>query len=81
MCNTCVQAVQSLPKSSGNEHILCADLLQPTTQHVVNRQYSPYFTQVISQPFSTPFRALFTLLNAQFSTVCTGPITRTINNF
>lgn len=81
MFNACVQAVQSFVKNRGSEHILCAAYLVQSAAYVANYQYSTVSAQLLSQPFSTQFRARFNLLNVQFSTVCTGPITRTINNF
>lgn len=77
MCNTCAKPVHTVSKNRGNEHNLCTDIHTIQNPHVPNPSLSTISTHQNSHLFSTQFRALSNLLNVQFSTLYTGPITRT----
>ena len=80
MCNTCAKAVQTVSKSRGNEHNLYATSTYRASRHVPNPTLSTISTHFLTHYFSTQKSALTNLLNRPFSTLYTGPITKTISN-
>ena len=53
MCNSCAKVVQTMSKSSGHEHILCAD---STTRYSIggqNHHSSTFYPQFDTPTFST----------------------------
>jgi hypothetical protein len=79
MCNSCVQRVQTVSKSRGHEHNLCAATTPTRSTHGQNRQYSTSSTHRNTTPFSTQISARLYLLKKVLSTIYTGPITNTPN--
>lgn len=79
MCNTCVKHVQTVSKSRGHEHNLCATPLPTHIDHGQNRQNSTHSTQPNTHLFSTQTSARLYLLKKVLSTIYTGPITNTPN--
>lgn len=79
MCNSCVKHVQTVSKSRGYEHNLCATFQAPQSNHGQNRQYSTSSTHFSTHLFSTQISARLYLLKKVLSTIYTGPITNTPN--
>lgn len=79
MCNSCVQRVQTVSKSRGHEHKLCATTLPTQSTYGQNCQYSTDSTHLHPHPLSTQINARLYLLQKMLSTVYTGPITNTPN--
>ena len=79
MCNSCVQRVQTVSKSRGYEHKLCAITPPPHSTYGQNRQYSTDSTHFHPHTLSTQISARLYLLQKTLSTIYTGPITNTPN--
>lgn len=80
MCNTCAQAVHTVSKNRGNEHKLYAASTQSNAYPVLNPRLSTTSTHFLTHYLSTQKRARANLLSRPFSTLYTGPITKTISN-
>jgi hypothetical protein len=75
MCNTCVQPVQTLLKTRGDEHRMCAASTSPQNIHGQNYQLSTSYPHRFTHQFSTHIWTHFNLLSRMLSTLYTGPIT------
>ncbi len=83
MCNACAQPVQSMLKSRGHEHILCAALLRQLHTPAQKSYLSTVYTQRHTHHFSTIKEVVIYSVGGMFSTLYTPPITSTtkyINN-
>ena len=77
MCNSCVQPVQSLVKSSGREYILYAGLDGQKVGTGETSRLSTFSTHRITPSLSTYFPGHINLLVRMLSTLYTGPINTT----
>jgi hypothetical protein len=75
MCNTCVQAVQSVSKSRGREYNLCAASQPNTVASGISGYLSTNSTHFLTHHFSTQNPVHTNLLNRMLSTLYTWPIT------
>lgn len=76
MCNTCVQPVQTLLKTRGDEHRMYATSTSKQIVHGQNLRLSTSYPHRFTHQFSTHILMRFNLLSRMLSTLYTGPITK-----
>lgn len=78
LCKACAQSVRLLVKAPAFEHNLCTARQATTTKGVHNHPALPARSHSFAACFSTPHFGIFSLASQWFSTICTGPTTRSI---